>query len=417
MNGKNFIILSSVPPKGINSGRVEKLRYRCERLLQNGYNPIVVRPELEFTQQEMKLKHGTVSYYGRPVEDQSTSEECGRKCGSNYMKLIKDFVKRPVVNISQRITDPQLSYLLTTSSLLLKLINNNTVCVNTQSYPFTNNLIGLLVKIKRPDVFWLMEYRDPWVTNPNHSDKNIKYISQFLERKCIYKCSKAIYYEGIQIPDGYFEIRYPSKCDDIHNVGQVGYNEMLISNIRKGNTSKFTMIHAGSFWGDGTELDSLFDATQNFVSKNNIDESEFQLVFLGDKPDEIPDEIGDYTRTLGWLPYEQAIEYIKGSDYGLYINRLYSGDELNVSTKMFDYIGCNIPVLCLSRPDWESWEFVSSNEIGMVAEVSDVNEIHEIISRAYYQDGYEISQSVRSKFSREKQFQNIMSLIETNENK
>lgn len=415
-NKKNVMILSTVPPKGVNSGRVEKIRYRCEKFLQNGIEPIVVRPEFKFYKQKIDINHGTVTYYGRPVEDFNTGKSDHGTSEYNYTELVKSLSKKPIFKISNLITDSQLAYTLTTTNLLFKIINKNTICLNTQSYPFTNNLIGLITKTMRPDTFWLMEYRDPWVTNANHRDKNSQYISQFLERTCINNCDKAIYYEGMQIPDGYFEVRYPSEHANIHSVGYWGYNDILINNTKKRNLQPFSIIYAGSFWGRGTNLSNLFTAVEGFVSENNIHSNEFQLLFLGDKPNNIPKKIVEYIKPLGWVPYEVAIEYIKGSDYGLYINRLYDRDELNVSTKMFDYIGCNIPVLCLSRPNWESWEFVKSNEIGMVAKINDANDIRKKISRAYYQEN-EISQCVRSRFSREKQFRQIISLIESNDDK
>jgi hypothetical protein len=414
---KTFILLSTVPPKGVEGGRVEKVRYRCERLLQHGFEVIVVRPEFRFQRQKIKLKHGTVTYFGRPTGKQNVTEKDEQVYKKNYTETAMSLVKRPIIALSRFITDPQLTYTLTTTNLLLNLISEDTVCLNTQSYPFTNNLVGLLTKLINPDVFWLMEYRDPWVTNPNHSDNHIECISRLLEKVCINNCNKAVYYEGIQIPDGYFESQYPSEYTKIHNIGHWGYDDILINNIEEEKIDKFTIIHAGSFWGDGTELNSLFNAVQNFTSDNNIGSDEFQLLFLGDQPENVPNKLTEYIKSLGWLPYEQAIAHVKAADYGLYINRLHDGDELNISTKMFDYIGCNIPVLCLSKEGWESWEFVRSKDLGINAEVNNTDDIRKKLSHAYYQDRCDIRPDVRSKFSRKSQFKTIISLIPSNDNK
>lgn len=407
----SVIVLTTVPPIGADGGRQEKITYRCNQLLEAGYKPIVVRPEFTYSVQQFDLQEGTAEYHGRedpsydPVDDSETTID-------SATRWLKDILGSLLQISFGTVSDTQLIYLPTTTRRIHSLIDEDTVAINTQSYPFTNNIVGLLIKLLHPRLQWIMEYRDPWIGNPNYFPENGNPLSRKMEKACINNCDNLVYYDGIQVKKGYYESKFSDQAGKIHRVGHIGYNDLVMDSVSPKDIDPFTIIYAGSFWGSGTETAPLFDAVHDFIQKNDINKTEFQLMFLGDKPDSIKSEVREFITSLNWLPYSEAMSYVKGADYGLYINRLYEGDELNVSTKMYDYIGAETPVLCLSKEGWESWEFVINNDIGTVASIDDQQEIRTAIEDIYYSGGDEINRGVRDQFQRQKPWEQFLNLLQ-----
>jgi hypothetical protein len=409
---RDVIVLTTVPPIGADGGRQEKVTYRCNRLLEAGYKPIVIRPEFTYSVQQFDLQEGTVEYHGQeghsydPVDDSETAIDLA-------VRWLKDALNSLLQISFGTVSDPQAMFLPTTTRRIHSLIDEDIVAINTQSYPFTNNIVGLLIKLLHPHLQWIMEYRDPWVGNPRHFPDNGNRLSRKVEKACITNCDDLVYYDGIQVEKGYYESKFSDQAEKIHRIGHIGYNDRVMDSVSPKVIDPFTIIYAGTFYTSSAEESPLFDGFYEFIQKNNIDKTEFQLMFLGDKPNSIKKEVGEFVTFLNWLPYSEAMSYVKGADYGLYINSLNSGDELNVSTKMYDYIGAGTPVLCLSKEGWESWEFVINNDLGTAASINEQKEIRKAMEEIYYNGKYEIKEEVRDQFARRKPWERFLSLLKS----
>jgi len=110
------------------------------------------------------------------------------------------------------------------------------------------------------------------------------------------------------------------------------------------------------------------------------DKKNFELLFLGEYSDgtnldlsKIINSYGltDYVKYKSWVPFDEALEYVKNSDVGLimfqpgYFNHVHA-----LPHKLFDYMASGIPVIA---PDFaiEVAEIVSDAECGLLVDSTD----------------------------------------------
>jgi glycosyltransferase involved in cell wall biosynthesis len=132
------------------------------------------------------------------------------------------------------------------------------------------------------------------------------------------------------------------------------------------------IIHLGLF----NECRGLFQMLESIKD----DKKNFELLFLGEYSDgtnldlsKIINSYGltDYVKYKSWVPFDEALEYVKNSDVGLimfqpgYFNHVHA-----LPHKLFDYMASGIPVIA---PDFaiEVAEIVSDAECGLLVDSTD----------------------------------------------
>lgn len=257
----------------------------------------------------------------------------------------------------------------------------------TMSYPFSMHLIGLYLK-RKYGVRWLVEFRDPWVLNPTKFNGDAGPFHRTLERKVVEAADAVVFRDGIQMDLDYFQKNYSKKINKkVHKLPFIGYHQDDFD-VPSKEFEGYTITYAGRFYGDGHDPINFLKALKEFMEEEGISQDEVRVNFLGDWKNGwerfISDTVlGDVVKSYGWVPYEETVRVLKGSDLCIYFNRPFTGDELSISQKMGDYIGAGKPIISLGKESWKSTRWMEEKNLGVWADYEDITDIKEAIKKAY----------------------------------
>ena len=185
----------------------------------------------------------------------------------------------------------------------------------------------------------ILDFRDPFAKN-ERSALNSPILR--LKRKVLvlfeyFFCESA---DKIITMNSYCSDLLCSRSKEIVEIIDNGYDEKSLAKAKEESyfdkNSALTLVYLGSFARD-RNITNLLIANEKLSSK-------FNILHIG-KPD--ADLIKDSRiKCTGLVPYTQAIGYAKASDVGLIIA---SGKKFESTTKIFDYIGMNLPILIVTN--------------------------------------------------------------------
>lgn len=110
-----------------------------------------------------------------------------------------------------------------------------------------------------------------------------------------------------------------------------------------------------------------------------------------------------------YISYYNLMEIISNYDFGLHLNSEYSVDAL--STKIFDYLSNNVPVLSINWGD-EIHSFINDNKFGYSISLKSINGI-EVLSSICKNKEYQIDENNLKKFNYKNLCDEYISLIES----
>lgn len=258
----------------------------------------------------------------------------------------------------------------------------------TMCYPFSLHVVGLLLK-RKLNLPWMVEFRDPWVRNPYRFNGEANILHKIAEKKVIERADKVVFHNGIQIEDDYFCKTYPHVGrQKFEKLPYMGFDPDEFTDITPHKFEQFTISHAGNFYWKGHDPRNFLLGLHMLMKELGLSARHIRANFMGNWGNEydiLVKQLGlaDTVHCCGWVPRERCLEILKGSNLLLYINSCFPGDELSVSTKTWDYVGAQRPILVLAKPKWKSVQLVQNERLGIAAEMDDPSEIKEALKKAY----------------------------------
>ncbi|MBN2489577.1 MAG: glycosyltransferase [Planctomycetes bacterium] len=236
--------------------------------------------------------------------------------------------------------------------------------------PWTSLLIGAILKAwtKRP---LLMDFRDPWVSNPYLQRKVrwLRALDAMLERRAL-KYADTIITNTEELAADFLE-RYPWLTKDsvvtIPN-GFEGYSGKP-AGARSG---RLTLIHAGALYFSRNPR-ALLEAIVNVVAQQAIPQGELRLILLGELAIEDPalnalwenPIVQDVVEIVPRLPYREALAYQMASDVLCVIQPDF---PLQVPRKLYEYMALRKPILGITNPGGATARTIQGLRLGMVVE-------------------------------------------------
>jgi glycosyltransferase involved in cell wall biosynthesis len=279
--------------------------------------------------------------------------------------------------------------------------NDEVDVVNTVNNPLHLHLAGFVLNV----VFgtpWVAEYRDPLVDIPDRTLVT-KFLAYVVERLVVLRAERIVWWDGIQLPEDYFEDRYGL----IHRVNKTpigtGFNAATFDRTPTEEQDEFTITYAGSFYDGWIEPYEFFRGLEAHQAVYNGD---VQVRFFGDWKDAYDkraEELGiaNLITYEGFVNHAQVVPVLKGSDALLYIGGTDKGNKRNVPSKVMDYIGARRPILAVVDESFRVAELVEEYSLGVVATPDNpddlANAIEMIRSGAFT---YDVDDSVVEQFSR-----------------
>lgn len=364
-----------------NNGRAERLYARLKRFPSFGWKPIVVIPGDGLSRSIIEVDNGEMIVY-RPSKNQSDSDNNRSPVLLSKIKSIYHSVSFPD---NHMIKIPEIR-----SSVDYVISKENIGHMYTMCYPFTFHLLGRYLKWKY-NLKWLAEFRDPWVTNPYHFDGEANFLHKFFEKNIVHNCDILVYNYGIQVPDHYFRNIYAIPEEKVLKLdcpGSCGFDFDKYDHIDNQPTEEFRLTYAGAFYGESHTPEKFLEGFRLFLDK--IHRNNIILDFYGDWRDEFDTMVSSrnlekYVNTHNWVPHKKAFQAMKKSHILVSIIRPYPGDELNVPSKLIDYIAANRPILNIVKEDWEAAHYIKKHGVGLNADPEDPNEIKEKLIELYDQ--------------------------------
>ncbi len=236
----------------------------------------------------------------------------------------------------------------------------------TSQYPMVDGLIGLFIKRKHPDIFWIADIGDP-VCAPYNS-KLKKPIDEFFEGKIVKGADRVVVTNrNVRLLLSY---KYGVSRKKIEIITQGFDAERFKAEAEKDvKNEKFTMLFSGTFYRCFREPANLIEALYRLKNLNlRLQIAGRNELFLKDF-----DKIKEKIEFLGFVPYEESLKLQDKADVLVNIS---NRQTYQVPGKIYEYIGSRKPILNIvydEDRDETAW-FIKRYRIGVVCE----NRVEEI---------------------------------------
>jgi glycosyltransferase involved in cell wall biosynthesis len=287
-------------------------------------------------------------------------------------------------------------------SIAIKLHKKHHFDMVFSTYPSVwNHEVALALQNKFP-LPWLADFRDPppWMYIPNARTNKV-YEKVFANASAISVTSEKI--QTLMLD--HVGQRLANKIHVIHN----GSDE-LASTIETtpSDTSTFTIIHTGSFYEDGRDINALIQALK-IVDKKGI-----KLLFVGDTPyDNTLSIIKEHNLEnsvtfVDYMPSDEAIKLSATSNALVVIQ----GEkfENQIPGKVFEYMAMQKPVLIITNKNSATDSVTQANPNTIFADYGNIDAIAQGLNKIRMM---EITPIDRSMYSKKKMSLEITKVLET----
>jgi len=271
--------------------------------------------------------------------------------------------------------------------------------------PFHLHLHGYLVS-RLTGTPWLAELRDPIASHPDRALTSPRtWGAHAIERLVVHEADQIVWHDGIQIPDDYFAERYPSVPNErFFKLPVMGYERAEFEAAPAAEYEAFTVTYAGSFYEGWIEPYTFLEGLGAYRDSGA---DPIRAQFYGDWREDYSRAaraagVADWVETHEFVPHEEIVPVLKGSDVLLYVGGEDPGNRLNLPSKLWDYVGARSPVLAVVDPTFRVAEFLRENDLGVVVEPGDAEGIADAL-RSLRTGGvsYSTDDATLARFSRE----------------
>jgi len=265
--------------------------------------------------------------------------------------------------------------------------------VYTTSYPYSDHLMGLEVKKRFPDIFWLADFRDEWTNNPYLIDKPHRSSrmrkEKEMEKEVLRKADVLV--TNTPVMKSNFvrlnpEINLETKMHVIPN----GFDSEDFEHLERKKTvnPQFTITYTGAFYGR-RKPDLFLKAVGNLVQLGKIKKEKIRIRFIGSFKHDVlqrlvkSNGLEGAVDTVGYMDHEQCLINMMGSDALLLIEGGGPGSEAFYTGKIFEYIQTGKPILSVIPENGAAAELIRRTRTGIVCDWSDIDAIEKGFADMY----------------------------------
>jgi len=221
----------------------------------------------------------------------------------------------------------------------------------------------------------IIDMRDPWSIKMDYTE------SLGIIQKGYKKLAESTEKNLLSTSDAFIVDSQHSKQEYINK-----YGESDISVVRSGFdpndlehkqgsrlNDKEQLCYAGKFY---EPCEDILKEILDYCSDNSI-----MFVHIGQKNQKMEDliyDLGhiDHYHNTGYVKYDKALNYIRGSDIGLAVSR----NPTQIPQKLYDYVGCGVPVIGYG-PNGSMQDLIEEFNLGL--HVNDSENICEAIRKLH----------------------------------
>ena len=234
--------------------------------------------------------------------------------------------------------------------------------------PWSGLLAGMLLK-KATGVPLILDFRDPWASNPNFSRRGrlFRAIDVRLE-KMVVEAADGLIANTPTLRDD-FLVKYP-KLDKNRVISITNGFEEYIEIPQRRLDQPLTITHTGALYFSRNPA-PLLEAVKRVIEQGMIAPSEFRLQFIGgiDAQDaKVSTLLADGTvrQVVTIVPrvsYDDSQRYVCEADVLLLVQPDF---PLQIPRKLYEYMAVRKPMLCIAEPASATGVLVRDNLLGTI---------------------------------------------------
>lgn len=254
--------------------------------------------------------------------------------------------------------------------------------VTSVSNPFHLQLLGFAVSTAL-GLPWVAEFRDPMVASPDRDpDALVTKAAGVVEWLTARAATRVVWGDGIQIDEDYFDRRYGIGAKAT-KLPFHGFDPETFDAAGSREYPEFTVTYAGSFYEGWIEPYRFIEGLCEHVESHGGEDLRVQ--FYGDWNEAYQRAVeeaglGDVVSHHEFVPHEEIVPVLKGSDLVLYVGGDDPDNRLNVPSKVWDYVGARTPILAVVDPSFRVAELIEGYDLGLVVDPEDTGGIAEAIA-------------------------------------
>ena len=247
----------------------------------------------------------------------------------------------------------------------------------TTTPPHLLQLLGLVLK-RKTRLYWIADFRDGWVDNFLFQGQSRlrRWIDERIESQVI-KDADAVMVVTDHIRKS-LQLRYPKYAQKIYLIHN-GFDRSDFENLNVFPTRSSNCVHydyVGN-WGGFRDPAPLFKAFEELFNEGSLLKDEVSLTFTGgyhDKDSTLP----DWVTVNPPVPHKAALGIMTTSSVLILLASI-SEREGAFTSKIFEYLAAQRPILALIPQTGELAELLIDYSLGFIASPMDIQQIKKAV--------------------------------------
>ncbi len=237
----------------------------------------------------------------------------------------------------------------------------------TTSPPYALSYLGLLIKRKKNNIYWVCDWRDLWTKHPIYPGfPVIRFFEKKLEKLIMNEANLNVYAStGME--------KSAKKISEYQNsiVMYNGYDSEFSRYVNKTTDTIIQIVYTGTIYPKIRDPESLFSLLSNIKREYPILSDLLKFVFVGsgDSVTQLAKhyEISDLVEVRGLVSHSESRKMQVESSYLLYLDCDLQEEAGVIGAKLFEYISVGVPILCINSPvNGEASEIIKNSGMGLV---------------------------------------------------
>lgn len=273
---------------------------------------------------------------------------------------------------------------------------------------------------QRYHIPYVIDLRDPWKLQKINASTKLRKMKACLKKIWIGFWEREIFENAFAIctvndtMTNQYQKEYPNLKDKFYTIPN-GYDPEDYSAIVPKQFQNFSIVYAGKF---GVSA-GFRDPTNIFKAIKEVNEQGFlvHFVHIGQEEEKViklakKEKVEQFCTFLGRKTYQESLEYCKGASILLVIG----GNEKSEQTgKIFDYIGCQKPILVLANQDSEIVAVCKNASNTYCIPKDDIQQITNTIIELYQNRDVPLQGEMIKEYTREYLTERLVEILEKEE--
>ncbi len=207
----------------------------------------------------------------------------------------------------------------------------------TSHEPWVDSLVGYRIKKEYPDIKWIADFADPYVSI--YTPKYKLFFENYIEKK-LYLSTDLMILTNQKVLE-LLEDKYPFLVDKNTLILEQGFKNRDVNKNKKDNI--FTILYTGTFYEDFRNPSELAKALKSL-------DFDFRFIVAGrnEKFNYLFESLNDKYQFLGFTSHKEVLNLQDSSDLLIHIS---NKQVEQVPGKFFEYLGANKPILVIYQND------------------------------------------------------------------